>query len=96
MVFSSTDAQYSIDQRVIIFQFGRRRFMEIKAERNGMISQVAYQGRTPICRPATARRPRYWRQYGTTATPKASPPNQLHQPRMLAHALPPINVLVTD
>jgi TldD protein len=91
---------YSIDQQRYNFQFGGDAFWEIKGgKKRGMISGVAYQGRTPdfwqAC-DATAG-PAYWRQYGTTGDAKGEPT----QINSISHGCSPtrfrqINVLVTD
>ena len=91
---------YSIDQQRYNFQFGGDAFWEIKGgKKRGMISSVAYQGRTPdfwqAC-DATAG-PAYWRQYGTTGDAKGEPT----QINSISHGCSPtrfrqINVLVTD
>jgi len=91
---------YSIDQQRYNFQFGGDAFWEIKGgKKGGMISQVAYQGRTPdfwqACDGTAG--PAYWRQYGTTGDAKGEPT----QINSISHGCSPtrfrqINVLVTD
>ena len=91
---------YSIDQQRYNFQFGGDAFWEIKGgKKKGMISRVAYQGRTPdfwqACDGTAG--PAFWRQYGTTGDAKGEPT----QINSISHGCSPtrfrkINVLVTD
>ncbi len=91
---------YSIDQQRYNFQFGGDAFWEIKGgKKRGMISRVAYQGRTPdfwsACDGTAG--PSYWRQFGTTGDAKGEPT----QINSISHGCSPtrfrqINVLVTD
>jgi TldD protein len=91
---------YSIDQQRYNFQFGGDAFWEIKGgKKGGMISRVAYQGRTPdfwqACDGTAG--PSYWRQFGTTGDAKGEPT----QINSISHGCSPsrfrqINVLVTD
>lgn len=91
---------YSIDQQRYNFQFGGDAFWEIKGgKKRGMISRVAYQGRTPdfwsACDGTAG--PAYWRQFGTTGDAKGEPT----QINSISHGCSPtrfrqINVLVTD
>ena len=91
---------YSIDQQRYNFQFGGDAFWEIKGgKKRGMISRVAYQGRTPdfwqACDGTAG--PPYWRQFGLTGDAKGEPT----QINSISHGCAPtrfrqINVLLTD
>lgn len=91
---------YSIDQQRYNFQFGGDAFYEIKGgKRGGMISQVAYQSRTPdfwqACDGIAG--PSYWQLYGSPNDGKGEPP----QINSMSHGCSParfrqINVIRTD
>ena len=91
---------YSIDQQRYNFQFGGDAFWEIKGgKKRGMISQVAYQARTPdfwqACDGVAG--PSYWQMYGSGADGKGEP----MQINSMSHGCSPsrfrqINVIVTD
>jgi TldD protein len=91
---------YSIDQQRYNIQFGGDAFWEIKGgKKRGMISSVAYQGRTPdfwqSCDGTAG--PAYWRQYGTTGDAKGEPT----QINSISHGCSPtrfrnVNVILTD
>jgi TldD protein len=91
---------YSIDQQRYNFQFGGDGFWEIKGgKKRGMISQVAYQARTPdfwqACDAIAG--PSYWQLYGTSNDAKGEP----MQLNSMSHGCPParfrqINVIQTD
>jgi TldD protein len=91
---------YSIDQQRYNFQFGGDAFWEIKnGKKGGMISRVAYQGRTPdfwqACDGTASQS--YWQQYGLTGDAKGEPT----QINSISHGCAPtrfrqINVLLTD
>ena len=91
---------YSIDQQRYNFQFGGDAFWEIKGgKKGGMISRVAYQGRTPdfwqSCDGTAG--PSYWRQFGLTGDAKGEPT----QINSISHGCAPtrfrqVNVLLTD
>jgi TldD protein len=91
---------WSIDQQRYNFQFGGDGFWEIKGgKKAGMISRVAYQGRTPdfwqSCDGIADRS--FWQQYGLPGDGKGEPT----QTNAMSHGCSParfrqINVLVTD
>jgi TldD protein len=91
---------FSIDQQRYNFQFGGDSFYEIKGgKRRGMISQVAYQSRTPdfwqACDGIAG--PSYWQLYGLTNDGKGEP----MQTNAMSHGCSParfrqINVIQTD
>lgn len=91
---------YSIDQQRYNFQFGGDAFYEIKnGKRGGMISQVAYQARTPdfwqACDGVAG--PAYWQLYGSPNDGKGEP----RQINSMSHGCSPcrfrsINVIQTD
>ncbi len=91
---------YSIDQQRYNFQFGGDAFWEIKGgKKRGMISRVAYQGRTPdfwqACDGVAGQA--YWRQFGLTGDAKGEPT----QINSISHGCSPtrfrqVNVLLTD
>src|SRR5271165_1838581 len=91
---------YSIDQQRYNFQFGGDAFWEIKGGKKlGMISSVAYQGRTPdfwhACDGISG--PSYWQQFGAPGDGKGEP----LQINAVSHGCSPsrfrqINVLATD
>jgi len=91
---------YSIDQQRYNFQFGGDAFYEIKnGKRGGMISQVAYQARTPdfwqACDGIAG--PAYWQLYGSPNDGKGEP----QQINSMSHGCSParfrqINVIQTD
>jgi TldD protein len=91
---------YSIDQQRYNFQFGGDAFWEIKGgKKRGMISRVAYQGRTPdfwqACDGTAGTA--YWRQFGLTGDAKGEPT----QINSISHGCSPtrfrqVNVLLTD
>lgn len=91
---------YSIDQQRYNFQFGGDAFWEIKGgKKGGMISQVAYQARTPdfwqACDGVAG--PSYWQLYGSGRDGKGEPT----QINSMSHGCSPtrfrqIDVIVTD
>jgi TldD protein len=91
---------YSIDQQRYNFQFGGDSFWEIKGgKKRGMVSQVAYQSRTPdfwqACDGIAG--PSYWQLYGTARDAKGEPV----QINSISHGCSPsrfrqINVIRTD
>ena len=91
---------YSIDQQRYNFQFGGDAFWEIKGgKKRGMISQVAYQARTPdfwkACDGVAG--PSYWQMYGSGRDGKGEPT----QINSMSHGCSPsrfrqINVIGTD
>ncbi|MEJ7608823.1 MAG: metallopeptidase TldD-related protein, partial [Bryobacteraceae bacterium] len=91
---------YSIDQQRYNFQFGGDAFWEIKGgKKRGMISQVAYQARTPdfwqTCDGIAG--PGYWQLYGSARDGKGEPA----QINSMSHGCSParfrgINVIQTD
>ncbi len=91
---------WSIDQQRYNFQFGGDAFWEIKGgKKRGMLSRVAYQGRTPdfwqSCDGIAGRS--FWQQYGLTNDGKGEPV----QSNAMSHGCSParfrqINVLLTD
>lgn len=91
---------YSIDQQRYNFQFGGDAFWEIKGgKKRGMLSQVAYQGRSPdfwqACDGVAG--PSYWQMYGSARDGKGEP----MQINSMSHGCSPsrfrgINVIVTD
>ncbi len=91
---------YSIDQQRYNFQFGGDAFYEIKnGKRSGMISQVAYQSRTPdfwqACDAIAG--PSYWKLHGLFRDGKGEPV----QINAISHGCSParfrqINVIQTD
>jgi TldD protein len=91
---------YSIDQQRYNFQFGGDAFYEIRnGKRGGMISQVAYQSRTPdfwkACDGIAG--PSYWRLYGSPNDGKGEP----IQINAVSHGCSPsrfrqMNVIQTD
>jgi TldD protein len=99
-IFIEGNGSFSIDQQRYNFQFGGDAFWEIKGgKRRGMISQVAYQGRTPdfwkACDGVAG--PSYWQLYGTSNDGKGEPV----QINAMSHGCSPtrfrqIDVLVTD
>ncbi|HYP05619.1 MAG TPA: TldD/PmbA family protein, partial [Bryobacteraceae bacterium] len=91
---------FSIDQQRYNFQFGGDAFYEIKnGKRGGMISQVAYQARTPdfwkACDGVAG--PSYWQLHGSGNDGKGEPV----QINSMSHGCSPsrfrqIDVIVTD
>ncbi|HYP12718.1 MAG TPA: TldD/PmbA family protein [Bryobacteraceae bacterium] len=91
---------YSIDQQRYNFQFGGDSFYAIKGgKKQGMISQVAYQARTPdfwqACDAVAGRS--YWQLYGSGNDGKGEPP----QINSMSHGCSParfrqIDVIQTD
>ncbi len=91
---------YSIDQQRYNFQFGGDAFWEIKGgKKTGMLSQVAYQARTPdfwqACDGVAG--PAYWQMYGSGRDGKGEPT----QINSMSHGCSParfrqINVIQTD
>jgi TldD protein len=91
---------FSIDQQRYNFQFGGDSFYEIKGgKRRGMLSQVAYQSRTPdfwqACDGIAG--PSYWQLYGLLNDGKGEP----QQINAMSHGCSParfrqINVIQTD
>lgn len=91
---------YSIDQQRYNFQFGGDAFYQIRGgKRAGMISQVAYQARTPdfwqACDAIAG--PSYWQLYGSPNDGKGEP----QQINSMSHGCSParfrqINVIQTD
>jgi TldD protein len=91
---------FSIDQQRYNFQFGGDAFYEIKGgKKRGMISQVAYQARTPdfwqACDGIAG--PAYWQLYGLVNDGKGEP----QQINAMSHGCSParfrqINVIQTD
>jgi TldD protein len=91
---------YSIDQQRYNFQFGGDAFWEIKGgKKRGMVSQVAYQARTPdfwkACDGAAG--PSYWQMYGSGADGKGEP----IQLNSISHGCSParfrqVQVIATD
>ena len=91
---------YSIDQQRYNFQFGGDAFWEIKGgKKRGMLSQVAYQARTPdfwkSCDGVAGSS--YWQLYGSGADGKGEP----IQLNSMSHGCSParfrqVNVIVTD
>lgn len=91
---------YSIDQQRYNFQFGGDSFWEIKGgKKRGMLSNVAYQARTPdfwqACDGVAS--PSYWQLYGTARDGKGEPP----QINSVSHGCAPsrfrqINVIQTE
>ena len=91
---------YSIDQQRYNFQFGGDAFWEIKGgKKGGMLSQVAYQARTPdfwqACDGIAG--PSYWQMYGSARDAKGEPV----QLNSISHGCSParfrrIDVIVTD
>jgi TldD protein len=91
---------YSIDQQRYNFQFGGDAFWEIKGgKKKGMISQVAYQARTPdfwqACDGVAS--PSYWQLHGSGRDGKGEPT----QINSMSHGCSPsrfrkIDVIVTD
>jgi TldD protein len=94
------DGSFSIDQQRYNFQFGGDAFWAIKGgKKHGMISQVAYQARTPdfwqSCDGIAG--PSHWQQWGAPNDGKGEPP----QSNAVSHGCSParfrsINVLRTD
>ena len=91
---------YSIDQQRYNFQFGGDAFWEIKGgKKRGMISQVAYQARSPdfwkSCDGIAG--PSYWQMYGSANDGKGEPT----QINSMSHGCSPsrfrnIDVILTD
>ena len=91
---------YSIDQQRYNFQFGGDTCWEIKGgKKTGMLSQVAYQSRTPdfwqTCDSIANRS--YWQMYGSNRDGKGEPP----QINAVSHGCSParfrqVNVIQTD
>ncbi|HYI96608.1 MAG TPA: TldD/PmbA family protein [Bryobacteraceae bacterium] len=91
---------YSIDQQRYNFQFGGDAFWEIKGgKKRGMISQVAYQARSPdfwtACDGIAG--PSYWQMYGSARDGKGEPT----QINSMSHGCSPsrfrsIDVIGTD
>ena len=91
---------FSIDQQRYNFQFGGDSFYRIKGgKRTGMVSQVAYQARTPdfwqACDGVAG--PAYWQLYGAPNDGKGEP----QQINSMSHGCSPsrfrsINVIQTD
>ncbi len=91
---------YSIDQQRYNFQFGGDAFWEIKGgKKRGMISQVAYQARSPdfwkSCDGIAG--PSYWQMYGSANDGKGEPA----QINSMSHGCSPsrfrnIDVILTD
>jgi TldD protein len=91
---------FSIDQQRYNFQFGGDAFWEIKGgKKRGMLSQVAYQARTPdfwqACDGVAG--PSYWQMYGSGRDGKGEP----IQINSMSHGCSPsrfrqINVIQTD
>ncbi|HUQ94090.1 MAG TPA: TldD/PmbA family protein [Bryobacteraceae bacterium] len=94
------DGSFSIDQQRYNFQFGGDVFWTIKGgKRQGMVSRVAYQARTPDFWQAcdSIAGPSYWQQWGAPNDGKGEPP----QSNSVSHGCSParfrqINVIQTD
>jgi TldD protein len=94
------DGSYSIDQQRYNFQFGGDAFWAIKGgKKQGMVSQVAYQSRTPdfwqACDGIAGAT--YWQQWGSFSDAKGEP----GQGNAVSHGCSPsrfrqISVLQTD
>lgn len=99
-IFIEGRGSFSIDQQRYNFQFGGDSFWEIKGgKKRGMISQVAYQARTPdfwkACDGIAG--PSYWQMYGSSNDGKGEP----IQINAMSHGCSPsrfrqINVIATD
>jgi TldD protein len=99
-IFIEGRGSYSIDQQRYNFQFGGDAFWEIKGgKKRGMISQVAYQARTPdfwkACDGIAGSS--YWQMYGSGNDGKGEPV----QINSMSHGCSPsrfrqIDVIVTD
>lgn len=91
---------YSIDQQRYNFQFGGDAFWQIKGgKKQGMLSRVSYQARTPdfwqACDGIAG--PSYWQQFGTSGDAKGEPT----QINAMSHGCSPsrfrqIDVIITD
>lgn len=94
------NGSFSIDQQRYNFQFGGDAFWEIKGgKKRGMVSQVAYQARTPDFWQACdlIAGPSYWQQWGAPNDGKGEP----MQINSVSHGCSParfrqINVIQTD
>jgi TldD protein len=94
------NGSFSIDQQRYNFQFGGDAFWLIKGgKKRGMVSQVAYQARTPDFWQACDRiaGPSYWQQWGAPNDGKGEP----EQINAVSHGCSParfrqINVIQTD
>jgi TldD protein len=94
------DGSFSIDQQRYNFQFGGDAFYRIKGgKKQGMVSRVAYQARTPdfwqACDAIAG--PAYWQQWGAPNDGKGEP----GQSNSVSHGCSParfrqINVIQTD